>query len=34
MVAERFDMLELAGSFFAKIESKIYSMCHEDHFEV
>ena len=33
-IAERFELRELAGTFCAKIDSKTYSVFHEDHFEV
>ena len=34
ILAERFVLLELAGSFRAKINSTTYSVCYKDHFEV
>ena len=33
-LSERFVLLELAGNFCVKIDSKTHSVCHKDHFEV
>ena len=34
ILPERLDLLEVSGTFRVKIDSKTYSVCHKDHFEV